>query len=210
MLKKVVVLFVLLLYCLPVYAAPQEENSAELLKTVLRAQSVEKIAHGVWVIPETAINDYFAMHTESDKLKNPSIKLLGDNRMQIAFDSSMGRVNLTCEVKQFVHNQTQSYAQVYIRKKEVAGKPFMSWMLKFIPMGAIANLYGNPLKDSDVDARFDGNTLKINFRPLMEKTLLNTDFGRQVEINSITVSEGVLELNTNLRPERMLGLLVAR
>ncbi|MBP2652290.1 MAG: hypothetical protein H6Q74_3115 [Firmicutes bacterium] len=206
--KKIVALLLALFWALPVMAAPPEEASVAMVQTIWQAQTIDGLKDGVWVIPEAVLNDYFVAQADGDKLKNPVLKLLGDNKLYVAFDSSMGRVGLTCEVKEFVHNQTQSYAEVYIRKKEVAGKPFVSWMLKFIPMGALADLYGNPMKDmKQVDAKFAGNTLKINFRPLVEKSLLNTELGREVEISGMAIHEGALELHTNMRPAQLLKFL---
>lgn len=164
----------------------------------------------MWVIPEEAINAYFAARAESSgsKLRNPALRLLDGNAMVISFDSKLGRVALTCEVKEFVHNQTESYAELYVRKKEIANQPVLSWMLRFIPMGALVDLYGKPLADGQpVEARFAGNTLQVNFRPLVERSLLSNDFGKRVEIGSVTTQEGLLELHTNLRPADMLGLL---
>ncbi|MDR3591044.1 MAG: hypothetical protein P4N41_15430 [Negativicutes bacterium] len=210
--KKALCLLAMLLMVLPAAAAPAaDDSSAAMLQTVWKAQTIDGLDNGIWVIPEDAINQYFAGCADNDKIKNPTLKLLGDNKLLVAFDSSIGRVGLTCEVKQFVHNQTESYAEVYVRKKEVADKPFVSWMLKFVPLGALADLYGNPLKDvNQVDAKFSGNTLKINFRPLVEKSLLGNDFGRKVEISSMTTREGALELHTNMRAADLLGVLMTQ
>jgi hypothetical protein len=197
------------LFTLPVIAAPTPEDSSETLQTIWKAQTIDGLNNGIWVIPEAAVNQYFASQADNDKVKNPTLTLLGNNKMYVAFDSSMGRIGLTCEIKQFVHNQTESYAEVYVRKKEVIDKPVVSWMLKFISLGAIADLYGNPLKDvKQVDARFSGNTLKVNFRPLVEKSLLSNDIGKKVEISSITTRAGALELHTNMKAADLLGILV--
>ncbi|MDF2501332.1 MAG: hypothetical protein K0Q77_2046 [Anaerosporomusa subterranea] len=200
----------ILLFTLPVIASPTlEESSGALLQTIWKAQTIDGLNGGIWVIPEDAINQYFAAHANSNKAKNPTLKLLGDNKMVVTFDSSLGRVGLTCEIKQFVHNQAESYAEVYIRKKEVANKPILTWMLKFISIGAIADLYGNPLKDvKQFDARFDGNTLKVNFRPLVEKSLLSSNIGNKVEISRITTREGALELHTNMKATDLLGIIM--
>jgi hypothetical protein len=208
--KKAICVLMILLCALPAMAAPaSDDSSASMLQSILKAQTIDGLNSGIWVIPEDAINQYFASRADNDKVKNPTLKLLGDNKMLVSFDSSVGRVGLTCEIKQFVHNQTESYAEVYVRKKEVADKPFVSWMLKFIPLGAIADLYGNPLKDGNqIDAKFSGNTLKVNFRPLIEKSLLSNDFGRKVEISSMTTREGALELHTNMKAADLLGMLM--
>lgn len=208
MLKKgIIILFILLLLVLPAMAAPTQDDSA-LLQTIWKAQTIEGLNSGIWVIPEEAINQYFAAHADNDEVKNPTIKLLGDNKMVVACDSTIGHVELTCEISQFVYNQDEAYAEVYVRKKEIAGKPYISWMLKFIPMGAIADLYGNPLKDANqIDATFSGNTIKVNFRPLVEKSLSNP-IGKKVEITGITTREGVLELHTNIKAMDLLGLLM--
>lgn len=208
--KKALGIFLALFFLLPAVAGAAPADSPKTwLETVWKAQTIDGLNNGIWVIPEDALNQYFAARADNKgKIKNPTLKLLGDSNMYISFDSSVGRVGLTCEIKQFVHNQEESYAEVYIRKKEIVDKPFLSWMLKFIPVGALADLYGNPLKDvKDVDASFSGNTLKVNFRPLVEKSLLNNEFGRKVEISSITTREGALELHTNIKAADVLGIL---
>ena len=211
MFKIVISLFLSMLFALPVLANPTPVETEQLVQAVWKAQTMDGLTNGVWVIPEVILNDYFTSSLHNDKVKNPKLKLLNDNRMYITFDSSMGRVALTCEIKKFVHNQTESYVEVYIREKKLADKPLLSWMLKFVSLGAIADLYGNPLKDvTQVDAKFSGNTLKVNFRPLMEKTLLNSEIGRKIDINSITTREGMLELHTNLRAADILGLFMGR
>ena len=208
--KKAICVLAILLFALPAMAAPAaDDSSATMLQTIWKAQTMDGLNNGIWAIPEDAINQYFGSRTDYEKIKNPALKLLADNRMLVSFDSSLGRVVLYCELKEFIHNQTESYAEVYVRKKEVAGKPFVSWMLKFIPLGALADLYGNPLKDvNQVDAKFSGNTLKVNFRPLVEKSLLNNEFGRKVEISSMTTRDGALELHTNMKAADLLGVLM--
>ena len=198
-----------LFFMLPAVVGQAEQSQVAMLQMIWKAQTMDGLGNGVWVIPEAALNDYFAVYADNDKVKNLSLKLLGNNKLYVAFDSSVGRVGLTCEVKQFVHNQDESYAEVYIRKKEVAGKPFMSWMMKFIPVGAIANLLGNPMKDVKVvDAKFSGNTLKVNFRPLVEKSLLvNNGIVRKIEISGMTIDEGALKLHTNMRATELLGMV---
>jgi hypothetical protein len=210
--KKVLMIFLTLILMAPALAGAAPADGAQnWLQTVWKAQTIEGLNDGIWVLPETALNQYFAAWADNNNsgLKNPELKILGDNSMLISFDSGIGRVGLTCEIKQFVHNQDESYAEVYVRKKEVAGKPVVSWMLKFIPLGAIADLYGNPLRDvKEVDAKFSGNTLKINFRPLVEKSLLSNDIGKRIEISSITTREEALELHTNMKAADLLGILL--
>ena len=209
--KVIISLLISILFTFPVLANPLPEASEPLIMEMWKAQTMDGLTDGVWVIPEVVLNDYFTSSVQNDKVKNPKLKLLDKNKMYITFDSSMGRVGLTCEIKQFVHNQTESYVEVYIREKKLMDKPMLSWMLKFVSIGAIADLYGNPLKDvKAVDAKFSGNTLKVNFRPLVEKTLLNSDIGRKIDINSITTREGMLELHTNLKAADVLGLLMGR
>jgi len=209
--KVVIYLLISILFTLPVMANPTIVETESVVQTIWKAQSIDGLTNGLWVIPEGALNEYFTHSVTTDKVKNPRLKLLDNNRMYITFDSSLGRVALTCEIKQFVHNQTESYVEVYVREKKLADKPLLSWMLKFVSLGAIADLYGNPLKDvKQVDAKFSGNTLKVNFRPLVEKTLLTTDIGRKIDINSVTTREGMLELHTNLKAADVLGLFMGQ
>jgi hypothetical protein len=210
LLRKMIGIWIALLFTLPVLAAPVTPDSAQVfLQTIWKAQTIDGLNSGIWVIPEEAINQYFASHAENYQVRNPILSLLDDNTMHVAFDSYLGRVGLTCEIKQFVHNQTESYAEVYVRKKEVAGKPIVTWMLKYISIGAIADLYGNPLRDmKQVDARISGNTLKVNFRPLVEQSLRSNDFGKKVEISKITTRKGALELHTNMKAADLLGILM--
>jgi hypothetical protein len=209
--KVVICLLVSLLFTFPVMAKPTPEQIGTMMQTVWKAQTIDGLNNGLWIIPEIALNEYFATSLTSDKVKNPELKLLDDNRMYITFDSSVGRVALTGEIKQFVHNQTDSYVEFYIREKKLSDKPMLSWMLKFVSLGAIADLYGNPLKDvKQVNANISGNTLKVNFRPLVEKSLLKNDMGKNIDISSITTRQGMLELHTNIKAADLLALFVTQ
>ena len=211
MFKVVICLLISILFTFPVMANPVPEDTGLLMQTIWHAQTIEGLTNGIWVIPEVALNEYFTNSLHNDKVKNPRLKLLDNNRINITFDSSLGRVALTGEIKQFVHNQTDSYVEVYIREKNICDKPFLSWMFKFVSLGAIADFYGDPLKDvKQVDAKLSGNTLKVNLRPLVEKTLLNNEIGRKIDISSITTREGMLELHTNLKATDILGLFMGK
>lgn len=211
MMKKLFYLFIVFLLSIPASTESASPDSQAFLQTIWKAQTIEGLDQGIWVIPEDAINQYFVRQAEQGNVKNPVLNLTGENRMLVAFDSQWGKVALTCEIKRFVHNQTESYAEVYVQKKEIAGKPIITWMLNYISIGAIADLYGNPLKDiRQVDARISGNTLKINFRPLVERSLLNNDFGKKIEINEITTRKGALELHTNMKAADLLGVLMGK
>lgn len=210
LLRKTTYVLLLLMFFLPLMTVKAVSQSLQgLTERVWKAQTIDSLSDGVWVIPEEAINQYFAFQADDSKVKNPVLRLLGENKAYIAFDSSLGRVGLTCEIKQFVHNQAESYAEVYVQKKEISGKPIVNWMLKFVSIGAVADLYGNPLKDiKQVETRISGNTLKINFRPLIEESLLSTSLGKKVTIDRITTRDGMLELHTNMRAADMLGTLM--
>jgi len=209
---KIVICFLLsILLALPAMANPMPTEIGSLVQTIWKAQTIDGLSNGLWVIPEVVLNEYFANSLHNDKVKNPKLKLLDDNRMYITFDSSLGRVALTGEIKQFVHNQTDSYIEVYIREKKLADKPFLSWMLKFVSLGAIADLYGNPQKDvKQVNANISGNTLKVNFRPLVENSLLKNDIGRKIDINSVTTRAGMLELHTNIKAADLIELFMGQ
>ena len=209
MFKVVICLLISILFTFPVMANPIFSDNEALIGTIMHAQTIDGLINGIWVIPEGALNDYFTNSINYDKVKNPRLKLLDNNRINITFNSSMGRVSLTGEIKKFVHNETQSYVEIHIREKKLADKPFLSWMLKFVSLGNVVNMYGNPLKDvKQVDANISGNTIKVNFRALIDKTLFSSEIGRRIDINSVTTRSGMLELHTNLQASDILGLLM--
>lgn len=201
-------IWLIVLFSVPAMAESLPSDTQQtLLQTIWKAQTMEGLNNGIWVIPEEAINEYYASCSDDEKVKNPTLQLLGDDKIYVAFDSSVGRVGLTCQIMKFVHNENESYAEIDVRKKEIIGKPFLSWMLKFVSLGAIGDLYGNPLKDvKQVEAKLSGNTLKVNFRPMMEK-LVNNDIGKLVAISSIKVRQGALELHTNMKASDVLALM---
>jgi len=212
MLKKLLCVFVLLLVALPVTAAPsRDEATVALVQIIWKSQTMDGLNEGVWVMPESAVNQYFATCTDDDRAKNANLKLLDDNKIYIAFDSSVGRVGLTCDVVRFVHNQTESYAELYVRKKEVDGRPFVSWMMKYISLGGIVDLYGNPLKDvKQVETKINGNSLRLNFRPLMEEMLLTNDIGRKIEIDGVKTRAGALEFYTNMKAMELIAAVMGK
>ena len=204
---------ILLSLTVPTLAADKGAASEQMLAVLWTSQTVERLNKGTWAIPEIIVAQYWAdlPETEKSRLKNPALRFLPNNRLQLSFDHDMGRISLTGEIATFVHNRTESLAEFKITRKEIAGRPVASYLLKFIPLGAVADVFGNPVKQTkDVETRISGNTVKINFRPLLEKTFLQSELGKRTEITGVTAQEGLLLLHTNWKAPDLLSFFLGR
>ena len=204
---------ILLALASPSLAADKRSASEQMLAALWTSQTVERLNKGTWAIPEIIVAQYLAdlPETEKSRLKNPALRFLPNNRLQLSFDHDMGRISLTGEIAAFAHNRTESFAEFKITKKEIAGQPIASYLLKFIPLGAVADVFGNPVKNAkDVETRISGNRVNINFRPLLEKTFLQSELGKRTEITGITTQEGLLLLHTNWKAPDLLSFFLGR
>ncbi|HWR40209.1 MAG TPA: hypothetical protein VN611_11990 [Patescibacteria group bacterium] len=198
--------FVVFCWLTPCVAAPVD---AALAAELCQAQSLDRMKDGVFVIPETAMNDYFtAAIQDHPKIQEAHINVLEKNRLRIRVKvEGEDPVQLTCAIRELHYDKDRASLELDIVRKEIIGRPITSWMMNQVSWGFIVDIFGNPLNKTDVQSKVRGNHLSIDLKPLTAELFhgsVGARLGDLLVISQATTEPGLLYLHTNLG----LGLLM--
>lgn len=201
--RRVIGLFILL-YCafaFVVSAAPLD--MAAVASELGKVQAGENMKIGVYAVPETVINAYFAaIAADNPQIKDSAIAIHNNNKIIITTTAEkVGTIRLTCTIKQFHFDQNTAALRLHIDKKELLGHSIASWFINQMSVGFITELYGNPLAQANIGSKVDGNTVDIDLEPFaagLFKTGIGQSLGSAFEIAGVTTDNGVLYLHTNI------------
>ena len=80
---------ILVIHAVPSMAADKGAASEQMLAVLWTSQTVERLNKGTWAIPEIIVAQYLAdlPETEKSRLKNPALRFLPNNRLQLSYHS---------------------------------------------------------------------------------------------------------------------------
>jgi hypothetical protein len=200
LLKKILLLCFAFMYLLvPFGSAEAPDKTTELFQ----AQTLENMQAGIYVIPEEVLNAYFAENIASNpKVKDSTINIHKDNKFTLTTTvEKTGTIRLNCTIKQFHFDKDNALLRLHIDKKELIGHSITSWFFNQMSLGFITDLYGNPLKQANIDSKVNGNTIDLNLKPFAASlftTGIGQAFGDQLVITNVTTDDKAIYLHTNL------------
>ncbi len=198
--KKIVVLCCMLMFLLvPLAIAQTPDVTSELFQ----AQSLQNMETGVYVIPEEVLNAYFAANiANSSKIKESTINVHKNNKFTLTTTvEKTGTIRLHCTIKEFHFDKDNALVRLHIDKKELLGHSITSWFFNQMSLGFIADIYGNPLAQANIDSKVNGNTVDINLKPFaasLFSTGIGQAIGDQLSISNVTTADKTIYLHTNL------------
>lgn len=200
--KKTLLLFMLAILCLTASTASAiPADDATIAKELYQSQTIHNMSVGVYAIPEKILNTYFsAIAAANPKIKEAAIHVLDNNKIMLTINADgVGVLHLTCAVKEFHYDKDKATLELYVEKKEIAGRSIKSWFLNNMSLGLITSVYGNPL-DGNVDSKVKGNTIDIDLKPFAAG-LFNNGIGQSIGdmliISKVTTTTGIIYLHTN-------------
>lgn len=198
---KRVLYFCLLLMYLVVPLASAE--TADTTTALFQAQTLENMQAGIYVIPEEVLNSYFAANVANNpKIKESIVNVHKDNKFTLTTTvEKTGTIRLNCTIKQFHFDKDNAIIKLHIDKKELVGQGLKSWLFNQLSLGFIADIYGNPLKQANIDSKVNGNTVDINLKPFASSlftTGIGQAIGDQLVISDVTTEDKAIILHTNL------------
>lgn len=170
---------------------------------LFQAQTMENIQTGVYVIPEDVLNDYFAENIANNpKIKDSTVNIHKNNKFTLTTTvENTGKIRLHCTIKEFHFDKDNAVLRLHIDKKELVGHSITSWFFNQMSLGFIADIYGNPLKQANIDGKLKGNTVDINLKPFADSlfaTGIGQAIGDQLIIADVTTDDKAVFLHTNL------------
>ncbi len=194
MFKQIIsLLLAFLLLSQPVFALSKPDGADwKFIKSTIGTQAWHDLKDGVVTIPETAINDYAALHLPAyPSLRSAHISIHSNNRLTIDLDThTLGHIRINGTITRFVQSREESTMSIRITKRKLLDKPVTSWFLAQLSLGMLTKLFGNPMNDGQhlFATQISGDTVTVNFKPFMEQSALNgLSIGNVSVLDLITV-----------------------
>ena len=178
-----------------------------IIRATWSKETLYDLAHGHLAIPDDVLNDAIARSIAgSSKVKSLSITSKEKkNRLEIHADTEKaGRIELSGEIKEFVHNADQSYFSYRVRERELEDHGLASWIFSRISLSMAQRLFGSIEFPDDLPTKIRHNTLTIDFRKVLEQS----DMGKaelaghrlidMVEIEEAMPHDGYIDIRTEL------------
>ncbi len=198
--KRLILLCCLLLCSLTTTVAAE---TPDIATTIFQAQSLPNMQNGIYAIPEDILNTYFtATLADNPKVKDSNITIHKNNKLTLTTTvEKTGTLRLNCTIKEFHFDKDDALLKLQIDKKELVGNSIGSWLMNQISLGMIADIYGNPLAQANIDSKIKGNTIDINLKPFAT-TLFNTGIGQAIgdklSVSNVSTDDKIIYLHTNV------------
>jgi hypothetical protein len=199
-LKKIIWLCLVWISLLvPVASAGAPDATAGLFQ----AQTIENMQAGIYVIPEDTLNAYFAENIANNpKIKDSAVNIHPNNKFTLTTTvEKTGKIRLQCTIKEFRFDKDNALIRLHIDKKELVGHSIKSWFFNQMSLGFLADIYGNPLVQANIDSKVNGNTVDINLKPFAASlftTGISQAIGDQLTISNVTTEDKAIYLHTNV------------
>ncbi len=169
-------------------------------------ESLLDIAQGKIFIPDSVMNDAIAKSlTPEGNLKALTLASQENGRLAIAAEAKdFGKIELTGEIKEFVHEGENSYIVYRVRERNLPGKGLASWIFSRISMSMASRLLGHLELPEIMPMEIHGNTIRVDYsKALAESKLGTTEFeGHRlmdmIIITGATPKAGGIEFKTQL------------
>ncbi|SDF71766.1 hypothetical protein [Sporomusa acidovorans] len=198
--KRIAWLCFLLLFS---FAMVVSAETTDMTGELFRAQTISNMQTGIYAIPEETINSYFNTYiADNPKIKASNLAIQANNKIVLTTTvANAGTIRVHCTVKQFHFDKDNAFLTLHIDKKELLGHSIASWFMNQMSLGFLADIYGNPLAQANIDSKVHGNTVDINLKPFAQ-SLFSTGIGQaigdQLMVSNVTTDEKIIYLHTNL------------
>ena len=181
-------------------------------------ESLLEISQGKLFVPDDVINEALAKRIPAEgHAKAVTVKSHANGRLDITADTDtkVGRIELSGEIKEFVHEGDKSYMVYRVRERNLPSQGLMSWVFSRISLSMAERMLGHIELSDDLPLEIHGNTVRVDY----SKVLADSDFGRtqyqghrlidMIDIQSACPKEGGVEFQTKLNlPDEVKDALV--
>ena len=170
-------------------------------------ESLLEISQGKLFVPDEVINEAIAKSIPADgNVTGLTIASKENGRLLITADTkSLGPVELSGEIKEFVHDGDKSYMVSQVRERNLPNHGLMSWIFSRISLSMAEKLVGHIEVADDLPISIKHNTVRIDY----SKVLAASDFGKtefqgerlldMIEIDSARPKADGIEFQTQLK-----------
>ena len=189
-----------------------------VLRQTWSKESLLEISQGKLFVPDDVINDAIAKQMTADgAVTGVRLKSHANGRLDITADTKkVGPVEVSGEIKEFVHQGDSSYAIYRVRNKNIPNHGLMSWVFSRISLSMAERLVGHMDMPDNLPVTVHHNTIRVDY----SQALAASDFGKteyqghrlidMIEIEGAKPKEGGVEFDTKLHvPDDVKQALLA-
>jgi hypothetical protein len=203
MIKKIAGFIAILVFLMMAPAAAESADETALASELLQTQSLENMQLGIYALPEKILNTYFtAIASDNPKVKKAVLEVLDSNRIRIDLTAEdIGELRFTCAIKEMHYDKDKAFLELYIQKKEIVGRPIMSWFVDHMSLGLLTSIYGSPADGKTINGKVTGNTIYLDLKPFTStlfKDGIIRSLGDALLVSKATTDAGMVYIYTNL------------
>ncbi|MCR5177198.1 MAG: hypothetical protein K6C05_10190 [Anaerovibrio sp.] len=138
-------------------------------------ESLVDILNGSIAVPDSVINDALAerFSGSDNNITSVTIASREDGKIDINADTKkIGRIELSGYLEEMVHDQDGSHMTFRVKERALKDHGLGSWFFSRISLSMVQNLFGKIELGEDLPTQIKGNRVRVDFRPVLEKTEL--------------------------------------
>ncbi len=147
-----------------------------VIKDTWDRETLAEISQGNLFVSDKMLNDAIAKNIKEDSPAKAVILESQDNgRLKVTVDTAkLGKVELTGEVKEFVHTGDKSYMVYRVRERNIPSHGLMSWVFSRVSLAMAQRMVGALQVSDDLPVEIKHNTVRIDY----SKVLAESEFGK--------------------------------
>jgi len=177
-----------------------------VIKDTWDRETLAEISQGNLFVSDKMLNEAIAKSIKEDSPAKAVILESQDNgRLKVTIDTAkVGKVELTGEVKEFVHAGDKSYMVYRVRERNIPSHGLMSWVFSRVSLAMAQRMVGSLKLSEDLPVEIKHNTVRIDY----SKVLADSEFGKtmfhghrlldMIEIEKATPKAGGIMFQTKL------------
>lgn len=178
----------------------------KVIKDTWDRETLAEISQGNLFVSDKMINEAIAKNIKEDSpAKSIVLESQENGRLNITVDTAkVGKVELSGEVKEFVHAGDKSYMVYRVRERNIPNHGLMSWIFSRVSLGMAQRMVGALQVPENLPVEIKHNTVRIDY----SKVLAESDFGKtmfhghrlldMIEIEKATPKAGGIMFQTKL------------
>lgn len=178
----------------------------KVIKDTWDKETLAEISQGNLFVSDKMLNEVIDKNIKEDSpAKSVVLESKANGRLNVTVDTAkIGKVELSGEVKEFVHDGDKSYMVYRVRERNIPHHGLMSWVFSRISLAMAQRMVGKLEISEDLPVEIKHNNVRIDY----SKVLAESDFGKtmfhghrlldMIEIEKATPKEGGIMFQTKL------------
>lgn len=177
-----------------------------VIKDTWDKETLTEISQGNLFVSDKMLNEAIAKAIKADSpVKSVILESKENGRLNVTADTNkVGKVELSGEVKEFVHEGDKSYMVYRVRERNIPNHGLMSWIFSRVSLAMAQRMVGPVTLSEDLPVEIKHNMVRIDY----SKVLADSEFGKtmfhghrlldMIEIEKAVPKEGGIMFQTKL------------